>query len=102
VFSERISGARSDRPQLTKLMAALKTDDAIMVTKLDRLGRSARELLNLIDRIDKTGAGFRSLGDPLWDTTTPQGRFLRTILAGVAELERDTIRERTDEGRKRR
>jgi DNA invertase Pin-like site-specific DNA recombinase len=101
VYSEKISGARADRPQLAKLMASLKDGDVVMVTKLDRLGRSTPELFALLDRIDKVGAGFRSLGDPMWDTTTPQGKLLRTILAGVAEFERDIIRERTSEGRKR-
>jgi DNA invertase Pin-like site-specific DNA recombinase len=101
VFSEKISGARADRLQLAKLMDALNADDVVMVTKLDRLGRSTTELFALLDRIDKVGAGFRSLGDPMWDTTTPQGKLLRTILAGVAEFERDIIRERTSEGRKR-
>jgi DNA invertase Pin-like site-specific DNA recombinase len=101
VFSEKISGARADRPQLAKLMDALKADDVVMVTKLDRLGRSTTELFALLDRIDRVDAGFRSLGDPMWDTTTPQGKLLRTILAGVAEFERDIIQERTSEGRKR-
>jgi DNA invertase Pin-like site-specific DNA recombinase len=101
VFSEKISGARADRPQLAKLMDALETGDVVMVSKLDRLGRSTTELFALLDRIDKVSAGFRSLGDPMWDTTTPQGKLLRTILAGVAEFERDIIRERTSDGRKR-
>ena len=72
-----------------------------MVTKLDRLGRSTRELLKLIDRIGKAGAAFRSLGDPLWDTSSSQGRLLSTLLAAIADFERDLIRERTSEGRKR-
>lgn len=101
VYSEKISGARADRPLLTKLMASLQPGDTLLVTKLDRLGRSTTELFSLLDRIEKAGAGFRSIGDPMWDTTTPQGKLLRTILAGVAEFERDCIRERTGEGRKR-
>jgi DNA invertase Pin-like site-specific DNA recombinase len=101
IYSEKISGARADRPQLAKLMASLKPGDVVTVCKLDRLGRSTTELFALLDRIDKAGAAFRSLGDPLWDTTSPQGRLLRTILAGVAEFERDVIRERTSEGRRR-
>lgn len=72
-----------------------------MVTKLDRLGRSTRELLDLIDRIGKAGASFRSLGDPLWDTSSAQGRLLSTLLAGIAEFERELIRERSGNGRKR-
>src|SRR5215467_7758872 len=71
------------------------------ITKLDRLGRSARELLDLIERIGKAGASFRSLGDPLWDTSSPQGRLLSTLLAAIAEFERELIRERTGDGRKR-
>jgi DNA invertase Pin-like site-specific DNA recombinase len=101
IYREKISGARADRPELAKLMAALKPDDVVVVTKLDRLGRSTRELLDLIHRIGEVKAGFRSIGDPLWDTTTPQGRLLATMLAGIAEFERELIRERTGEGRKR-
>src|SRR4029450_10390910 len=97
IYREKISGVRADRPQLAKL----KPSDVVLVTKLDRLGRSTRELLDLIDRIGKAGAVFRSLGDPLWDTSSPQGRLLSTLLAAIAEFERELIRERTGEGRKR-
>jgi DNA invertase Pin-like site-specific DNA recombinase len=100
-FREKISGARADRPQLAKLLATMKAGDVIVVTKLDRLGRSTRELLNLLDRIDKAGAKFKSIGDPAWNTETPTGRLLSTLLAGIAEFERELIRERTGEGRKR-
>jgi DNA invertase Pin-like site-specific DNA recombinase len=82
-------------------MAKLMPDDVVVVTKLDRLGRSTRELLELIERISKAGAAFRSLGDPLWDTSSSQGRLLSTLLAAIADFERDLIRERTGEGRKR-
>jgi hypothetical protein len=92
IFREKISGARADRPQLAKLMASLKGGDVIVVTKLDRLGRSTKELLNLLDQIDKTGAKFRSIGDPAWNTETPTGRLLSTLLAGIAEFERELIR----------
>jgi DNA invertase Pin-like site-specific DNA recombinase len=101
IYREKVSGVRADRPQLARLMAALKPGDVVTVTKLDRLGRSTRELLDLIDRIGKAGAVFRSLGDPLWDTSSPQGRLLSTLLAAIAEFERELIRERTAEGRKR-
>ncbi len=67
----------------------------------DRLGRSTRELLDLVERISEAGAAFRSLGDPLWDTTSSQGKLLTTLLAAIAEFERDLIRERTGDGRKR-
>lgn len=92
---------KANRPQLAKLMAALKAADTVIVTKLDRLGRSTRELLDLIDRIGKAGAAFRSLGDPLFDTGSSQGRLLSTMLAAIADFERDLIRDRTGEGRKR-
>ena len=101
IYKEKISGARADRPQLAKLMAALKAGDTVIVSKLDRLGRSTRELLDLIERIGKAGASFRSLGDPLWDTSSSQGRLLSTLLAAIAEFERDLIRERTGDGRRR-
>jgi DNA invertase Pin-like site-specific DNA recombinase len=101
IYREKASGVRADRPQLAKLMAGLKQDDVVVVTKLDRLGRSTRELLELLDRIGKAGASLRSLGDPLWDTGSAQGRLLSTLLAAIAEFERELIRERTGEGRKR-
>lgn len=101
IYREKVSGVRADRPQLAKLMASLQAGDVVVVTKLDRLGRSTRELLDLIERIGKAGASFRSLGDPLWDTGSAQGRLLSTLLAAIAEFERELIRERTGEGRKR-
>ena len=101
IYREKISGVRADRPQLTKMMGALKIGDIVTVTKLDRLGRSTRELLNLIEQIGKVGASFRSLGDPLWDTSSSQGRLLATLLAAIAEFERDLIKERTSIGRTR-
>ena len=101
VYREKVSGVRADRPQLAKLMAGLRAGDVVVVTKLDRLGRSTRELLDLIERIGKAGASFRSLGDPLWDTGSAQGRLLSTLLAAIAEFERELIRERTGDGRKR-
>jgi DNA invertase Pin-like site-specific DNA recombinase len=101
VYREKVSGVRADRPQLAKLMGSLKPGDILLVTKLDRLGRSTRELLDLIERIGKAGASFRSLGDPLWDTSSAQGRLLSTLLAAIAEFKRELIRERTGDGRKR-
>ncbi|WP_246738319.1 recombinase family protein [Bradyrhizobium sp. CCBAU 051011] len=80
---------------------ALKSGDVVVVTKLDRLGRSTRELLDLIEQIGAAGAAFRSLGHPLFDTTSSQGRLLLAVLAAIASFERDLIAERTTEGRKR-
>jgi DNA invertase Pin-like site-specific DNA recombinase len=101
IYKEKVSGVRADRPQLARMMASLRKSDVVTVTKLDRLGRSTRELLDLIHRIDQAGASFKSLGDPLFDTSTSQGRLLVTMLAAIAEFERELIRERTGEGRKR-
>ena len=101
VFAEKVSGAVSDRKALARCVAALEAGNVLLVTKLDRLARSTRDLLNTLDAIGKAGAGFRSLGDPWADTTTPHGRLMVTVLGGLAEFERHLILARTDEGRKR-
>jgi DNA invertase Pin-like site-specific DNA recombinase len=101
VYKEKISGARADRPQLAKLMATLKAGDVVVVTRLDRWARSTRALLNLIDAMSKVGASFKSLADTWADTTTAHGRLMLTVLGGLAEFERELIKARTGEGRKR-
>jgi DNA invertase Pin-like site-specific DNA recombinase len=101
VHREKISGVRADRPQLAKLMASLRKGDTVIITKIDRLARSTRELLNLIHQIDQAGASLRSLGDPLFNTASAQGRLLVAVLGAVAEFERELIRERTGAGRQR-
>ncbi len=101
VYQEKISGARSDRKQLTQLMAGLDKGDILVVTRLDRLARSTRDLLNLLGAVAEKGAGFKSLRDTWADTTTPHGRLMLTVLGGLAEFERELIRTRTGEGRQR-
>jgi DNA invertase Pin-like site-specific DNA recombinase len=101
VFSEKISGAVTDRKELGKAIRALEAGDVLLVTRLDRLARSTRDLLNILDTISKAGAKFKSLADPWCDTTTPQGELMITVLGGLATFERHLIRARTDEGRKR-
>ena len=101
IFAEKASGAKSDRKQLAKAIAALGNGDVLIVTRLDRLARSTRDLLNALDRIATAGAGFRSLADAWADTTTPHGRLMLTVLGGLAEFERELIRARTGEGRER-
>src|SRR5262249_33577647 len=101
IFSEKISGAITDRKALAKAISALGVGDVLLVTRLDRLARSTRDLLNVLDSVSKVGAGFRSLADTWADTTTPHGRLLLTVLGGLAEFERELIKARTDEGRKR-
>jgi DNA invertase Pin-like site-specific DNA recombinase len=101
IFSEKESGARTDRPQLTKAIAALTDGDTLIVTKLDRLARSTRDLLNTLAAIGDRRATFKSLSDPWADTTTPHGRLMLTVLGGLAEFERHLILARTGEGRLR-
>jgi DNA invertase Pin-like site-specific DNA recombinase len=101
VFKEKVSGMKTDRAELAKLIRRLEPGDVVMVTRLDRLARSTRDLLNILDSIAKRGAGFKSLHDTWADTTTPLGRLMLTVLGGLAEFERELIRARTGEGRKR-
>jgi DNA invertase Pin-like site-specific DNA recombinase len=95
------SGAKTERAQLRRLLDQLETDDVVMVTRLDRLARSTRDLLNVLATITVKKAAFRSLGDTWADTTTSHGRLMLTVLGGLAEFERDLIRARTGEGRER-
>jgi DNA invertase Pin-like site-specific DNA recombinase len=101
VFAEKVSGVVTDRKALAIAIAALGAGDILLVTRLDRLARSTRDLLNVLDTVTKAGAGFRSLADAWADTTTPHGRLMLTVLGGLAEFERELIKARTDEGRKR-
>jgi DNA invertase Pin-like site-specific DNA recombinase len=101
VFSEKQSGAYTERPQLAKAIQALGNGDTLVVCKLDRLARSTRDLLNTLDAIGKAGATFKSLADQWADTTTPHGRLMLTVLGGLAEFERHLILSRTAEGRTR-
>jgi DNA invertase Pin-like site-specific DNA recombinase len=100
-FRETASGAKTDRSQLLRALAQLDAGDVLMVTRLDRLARSTRDLLNTLASIADRKAGFRSLGDAWADTTTARGRLMVTVLGGLAEFERELIRARTSEGRAR-
>jgi len=101
VYAEKVSGAHTDRQELAKVLKRLRAGDVLMVVRLDRLARSTRDLLNILDAIGTSEAGFKSLGDAWADTTTPHGRLLLTVLGGLAEFERDLILTRTGEGRAR-
>src|SRR6201981_1388131 len=101
IFQEKISGARSDRKQLMHLLQVLAKGDVLVVTRLDRLARSTRDLLNLLGTIAAKGGGIKSLRDSWADTTTAHGRLMLTVLGGLAEFERELIRTRTGEGRAR-
>ena len=101
VFKEKVSGAKTDRAELAKLIRRLEPGDVLIVTRLDRLARSTRDLLNILAGVGEHEAGFRSLRDAWADTTTPHGRLMLTVLGGLAEFERELIRARTGDGRKR-
>lgn len=101
VFSETASGAKTDRTQLKRAIASLAPGDVLVVTRLDRLARSTRDLLNVLATLTEKGAQFRSVRDTWADTTTPHGRLMLTVLGGLAEFERELIRSRTGEGRER-
>jgi DNA invertase Pin-like site-specific DNA recombinase len=101
IYQEKISGARSDRKQLARLMATIDAGDIVIVTRLDRLARSTRDLLNTLAEVAERRAGFKSLRDTWADTTTAHGRLMLTVLGGLAEFERELIRTRTGEGRER-
>src|SRR5205807_10132932 len=98
---EKASGAKADRAELVKVIRRLEESDVLVVTRLDRLARSTRDLLNVLDEVADRGAGFKSLKDTWADTTTPHGKLMLTVLGGLAEFERELIRARTGEGRKR-
>ena len=101
VFKEKVSGAKTDRAELAKLLHKIESGDVLVVTRLDRLARSTRDLLNVIAALTERGAGFKSLRDTWADTTSPHGSLMLTVLGGLAEFERELIRARTGEGRKR-
>ena len=101
VFREVASGAKTNRARLRRVIDQLEAGDVLMVTRLDRLARSTRDLLNTLAAIADRKAGFCSLTDTWADTTTSHGRLMLTVLAGLAEFERDLIRTRTGEGRAR-
>ena len=97
IFEDAASGGRFDRPALQKLLDTVGHGDIVIVWKLDRLSRSLMDLLRIMDRLEKAGAGFRSLTEAI-DTTTPAGRMMMQMLGSVAEFEREMIRERTRAG----
>jgi DNA invertase Pin-like site-specific DNA recombinase len=96
-FTEKVSGVSRERPELERLLGELRSGDVVVVWKLDRLGRSLRDLVGIVDRIQAQGAGLRSLNDPI-DTTTASGRLIFGVFASLAEFERELIRERTRAG----
>jgi len=97
IFEEKISSREQTRPQLEAAMDYCREGDVLVVWKLDRLGRSIKELIELVNELKDRGVGFRSLRESL-DTTTPGGKLVFHVFAAMAEFERDVIRERTMAG----
>lgn len=97
IFEDKISGAKSKRPGLDKLLKVLRPGDTVIVWKLDRLGRSMRHLVVLVEELRERGINFRSLTDSI-DTSTPMGRFFFHVMGALAEMERELIVERTKAG----
>lgn len=99
IFAEKRSGAHASRPELDRMLDHLRPGDVVTVTRLDRLARSTRDLLDIAQQLQEKGAGLRSLAEPWADTTTPAGRMVLTVFAGIAEFERSLIIDRTRRGR---
>jgi len=97
IFAEKLSGAKRTRPALEKMLDQLRAGDVVTVTKYDRLARSLKDLLEIVELIRARGAGFRSLAEDI-DTTTPAGRLVFHVFASIAQFERERISERTREG----
>ena len=97
IFADRISGSKRARPELDKMLEQLRDGDVVTVTKYDRLARSLKDLLEIVEVVRERGAGFRSLAEDI-DTTTPAGRLVFHVFASIAQFERERISERTREG----
>ena len=99
LYEEKISGAKRDRPELARMLDTLRDEDVVVVTRLDRLARSTKDLLDIAEQLNGIGAGPRSVAEPWADTTSPAGRMILTVFAGIAEFERSLIHQRTSSGR---
>ncbi|EDL7089086.1 recombinase family protein [Salmonella enterica subsp. enterica serovar Agona] len=99
IFAEKITGTHAKRPELARMLDHLRAGDVVTVTRLDRLARSTRDLLDIAEQLQARGAGLRSLAEPWADTTSPAGRMVLTVFAGIAEFERSLIIDRTRRGR---
>jgi len=97
VFREKASGGRWERPELHRLLGQLRKGDVVVVWKLDRLSRSLKDVLTLMDKIQQASAGFQSLTEAI-DTTSPAGRMMMQMIGSFAEFERAMLRERTKHG----
>ncbi len=100
IYQEKASGASKERPELDRMLDALREGDVVVVTELSRLGRTVKGLIELVEKLHKLDVDLKSLKEQWLDTTSPMGKMVFTMMAGFAEMERDLIRERTAEGLK--
>lgn len=98
IFKEKITGTKKDRPELEKLLDQLRPGDTVIISELTRLSRSTKDLFELVEIMSGKGADIKSLKESWLDTTTPQGKLMFTIFAGISQFERDLISQRTKEG----
>lgn len=98
IYKEKASGAKSERPELQRMLDSLRSEDTVVVCELTRLSRSTKDLFELVEKIRAVGADILSVKESWLDTTTPHGKLLFTISAGISQFERDLIRLRTMEG----
>ena len=98
IYQEKITGTKRERPELARLIAGLKPGDTVLVAELTRLSRSTKDLFDIAEQIQIKGANIKSLKESWLDTTTPHGKLMFTIFAGLSQFERDLISERTREG----
>jgi DNA invertase Pin-like site-specific DNA recombinase len=100
MYQEKVSGVGRTRPEFQKMMQQMRKDDVLVIWRLDRLARSTKMLLEIIEQLEEKGASFKSLSEPWADTTSATGKLLMTFFAGLAEFERDLLRDRTEAGRR--
>ncbi len=98
IFQEKITGTKKDRPELDRLLDQLRIGDTIIVCDLTRLSRSTKDLFQIVEQIEQKGANIKSLKESWVDTTTPHGKFMFTLFAGISQFERDLISQRTKDG----
>jgi DNA invertase Pin-like site-specific DNA recombinase len=100
IYQEKVSGVGRSRPEFQKMKQQMRKDDVLVIWRLDRLARSTKILLEIIEQLQEKGASFESLTEPWADTTSAAGKLVMTFFAGMAEFERDMLRDRTDAGRR--
>lgn len=101
IYQEKISGKNAERPELQRMLCDIRERDVIVVTRLDRLARSTIDLLTILETVHARGATFKAITDAWADFTTPHGKLILTVMGAFAQWERELIKARTDEGRRR-